>query len=111
MTQEVKRMEEKLDKDAICHLFYLTYTASTLPRNFLKIFKTEGKVIRTLKYAYDLVLLAKDETVLQCTINRLAEAGRWYGMEINMEETKVIIISRQPSPVQIIRDKKQLENV
>jgi hypothetical protein len=32
-------------------------------------------------------------------------------MEINVEETNVMRISRQPSPVQIIIDQKQLENV
>jgi hypothetical protein len=32
-------------------------------------------------------------------------------MEINVEKTKVMRISRQPSPVKIMIDQKQLENV
>jgi len=32
-------------------------------------------------------------------------------MEINVEKTKVMRISRQPSPVTIMIDQKQLENV
>jgi hypothetical protein len=32
-------------------------------------------------------------------------------MDMNMGKTKVMKISRQPSPIQIIKDKKQLENV
>jgi len=32
-------------------------------------------------------------------------------MEMNVEETKVMRISRQPSPVTIMIDQKQLENV
>jgi hypothetical protein len=32
----------------------------------------------------------------------LTEVGRCYGMEMNVDETKVI--SRQPSPVQIMID-------
>jgi len=32
-------------------------------------------------------------------------------MEMNVEKTKVMRISRQPSPVQIMIDQKQLENV
>jgi hypothetical protein len=32
-------------------------------------------------------------------------------MEINLEKTKVVRISRQPFPVKIMIDKKQLENV
>ena len=37
--------------------------------------------------------------------------GRYYGMEMNVEKTKVMRISRQPSPVTITVDQKQLENV
>ena len=32
-------------------------------------------------------------------------------MEMNVEKTRVMTISRQPSPVQIMRDQKQLKNV
>ena len=65
----------------------------------------------TVKYADDLVLIAKEETVLQGTIDKLIEIGRCYGMEMNVEKTKVMRISRQPSPVTIMIDQKQLENV
>ena len=51
-----------------------------------------------MKYADDLVLMAK-ETVLQGMIDKLTETGRYYGMEINVEKTKVMRISRQPSPI------------
>jgi hypothetical protein len=44
-------------------------------------------------------------------INKLIEIGGCYGMEINMEKTKVMRISRQPFPVKIIIDQKQVENV
>jgi hypothetical protein len=57
------------------------------------------------------VLLAKEETALQDTINRLTEIGRRYGMEMNVEKTKVMKISRQPYPIKIMIDQKQLENV
>jgi hypothetical protein len=50
-----------------------------------------------VKYADDLVLLAREETVLQGIIDRLIEIGRLYGMEMNVEKTKVMRISRQPS--------------
>jgi hypothetical protein len=42
---------------------------------------------------------------------RLIETGRFYGMEINMEETMEMRISRKPYPLQIMTDQKQLENV
>jgi len=43
--------------------------------------------------------------------DRLKETGRCYGMEMNVEKPKVMRMSGQPSPVQIMIDQKQLENV
>jgi hypothetical protein len=74
-------------------------------------FNIGGQIIQTVKYADDLVLMAKEETVLQGMIDKLIEIGSCYGMEINVGKTKVVRISRQPSPVTIIIDQKQLENV
>ena len=45
-------------------------------------------------------------------IDRLTEVGGGcYGMEMNVEKTKVMRILRQPFAVQITIHKKQLENV
>jgi hypothetical protein len=49
--------------------------------------------------------------VLQDIIDKLTEIGRCYGMEMNVEKTKVMRISRQPLPVKIMIDQKQLENL
>jgi hypothetical protein len=57
------------------------------------------------------VLLAKEEMVLQGMIDRLVEIGRCYRMEMNVEETKVMRISRQLFAIKIMVDQKQLENV
>ena len=54
-----------------------------------------------MKYADDLVLMATEETVLLGMIDKLIETARYYGMEMNVEKTKVMRISRQPSPVTI----------
>jgi hypothetical protein len=64
-----------------------------------------------VKYADDLVLLAREEKVLQDMFDRLSEIGRCYGIEINVEKTKVMRISRQPSPMKIMIEQKQLENM
>jgi ABC-type cobalamin/Fe3+-siderophores transport system ATPase subunit len=53
-----------------------------------------------VKYADKLVLLAKEKMVLQGMIDRLIEIQSCYGVEMNVEKTKVMRISRQPSPVQ-----------
>jgi hypothetical protein len=55
---------------------YLTKEALEVLRDF----KVGGQVIRTVKYADDLVPLAKEEMVLQGMIKRLIEIGRCYGM-------------------------------
>ena len=59
-------------------------------------FKIVGQIIHTVKYAHGLVLLAKEEKVLQDMIDKLIETGGCYGMEMNVEKTKVMRISRQP---------------
>jgi hypothetical protein len=74
-------------------------------------FKIGKKVICTVKYADNLVLLPKEETVLWGMIDRPIETGICYGMEINVGKTKVMRISRQPSPVQITTGQRQTEKV
>jgi len=41
-----------------------------------------------VKYADDLVLMTKEEMVLQGMIAKLIEIGRSYGLEMNVEKTK-----------------------
>jgi hypothetical protein len=84
------------------------YTATALEG--FEDFKIGGQIIHTVKYADDLVLLAKEEKLLQDMMDKLIGIGRCYGMEMNVEKTKVMIISRQPFPVKIMIDQKQLKN-
>jgi len=51
-------------------------------------FKIGGQIIHTVKYADELVLLAKEEKVLQDMIDKLIEIERCYGMEMNVEKNK-----------------------
>ena len=46
---------------------------------------THFSILTTVKYADDLVLMAKEETVLQGMIDKLIEIGSCYGMEMNVE--------------------------
>jgi hypothetical protein len=59
-----------------------------------------------VKYADDLVLLAREEMVLWDVIDKLIEIGRFCGMEMNVEKTKVMRIARQPSPIKLMIDQK-----
>jgi len=49
--------------------------------------------------------------VFQAMIDKLTGTRQCYGLEMNVQKLKVITISRQPSPVQIIIDQKQKENM
>jgi hypothetical protein len=49
--------------------------------------------------------------ILEGKIARLIEVQICYGMEMNVEKTKVMRISRQWSPLLIMLDQQQLENV
>jgi hypothetical protein len=51
-------------------------------------FKIGGQIIQTVKFADELVLLAKEEKELEDTIDELIEIGRCYGMEMNVEKQK-----------------------
>jgi hypothetical protein len=48
-------------------------------------FKIGGQVIRTVKYADDVELLAKEKSVLLGVIEWLIEMGSCYGMEMKVE--------------------------
>jgi hypothetical protein len=74
-------------------------------------FIIRGKIIQIAKCVDDLVLMAREETVLQGMTDKLTDIGRCYGMEMNVGKSKAIRISRQPSPVTITIDQNQLENV
>jgi hypothetical protein len=51
-------------------------------------FKIVGQLIQTVKYSDELVLLAKEEKVLQDMIDKLSEIGRFYGVEMDVKRTK-----------------------
>ena len=70
-------------------------------------FNIGGQITETVKYADELVLKVKEETVLQGMSDKLIVTGRYLGMEMNVEKTKVMGISRQPSPVTITIGQKQ----
>ena len=67
------RLEEELDKDAVCHQFFSTCTVNVFTKEALEgfgSFKIGGQIIHTVKYADDLVLLAKEGKVLQDMIDK-----------------------------------------
>jgi hypothetical protein len=71
-------MEEEL------HSEYLTNDAFEGSGDF----RMGALVIRTVNYADDLVLLAKEETELQDMIDRLIEILRHDGIQMNVRKTR-----------------------
>ena len=51
-------------------------------------FKIGEQIIYTVKYADDIVLVAKEGKVLQDVIDKVIEIGGCYGMEMNVEKNK-----------------------
>ena len=47
-----------------------------------------GQIIQILKYADELVVMAKDETVLHGMIEKLIETGSCYVMEMNAKKNQ-----------------------
>jgi hypothetical protein len=72
-------------------------------------FKIQGQVNHTKKQADSLVLLPKEDMVLQGMLDRLIETGRCYGMEMNVGKNKIMRISRQPSSIQVMKDQRQMD--
>jgi hypothetical protein len=56
-------MEEELHQNAVCRRFYSTFTANTISKKLLEGFRgfKIGEVIRTIKDADGLVLMAKED--------------------------------------------------
>jgi len=44
--------------------------------------------MRTVKYVDGIVLLAREEAVLLCVIERIIQIRRCYGMEMNVESLR-----------------------
>jgi hypothetical protein len=61
--------------------------------------------------ADDLVLLDKEEAVLQGMMDRVIEIGMCCGMGMDVEKSKVMRISRRPSAIQSTMDQQQGESV
>ena len=56
-------------------------------------FNIGGQIIQSVKYAEDLALMSKEETMLQSMIDKLIEIGRFYGMEMILSFERGDIVS------------------
>jgi len=58
-------------------------------------FQIAGKEFRTVGYSDEFVLLVREESVIQGIINTITEIGWCYGIEMNMEKSKLKRASNQ----------------
>ena len=63
--------------------------------------KIGGKTINNLRYADDTVLLAETKEDLQLIINEVNKVGKEYGMKMNANKTKTMVITRKENTPQI----------
>ena len=57
-------------------------------------FKIGGRVINKVRFADDMAIIAKTQEELQDMLNRLVDTGRKYVMEINIDKSQVMRVSR-----------------
>ena len=87
-------MVEEWDKDALCHRFYSTHTASALSKGALEALGDSpvgGEALRTVRYANDLVLLPKEpgSCKLVRTKNRLHNTVQnWATVQLKCDCTR-----------------------
>ena len=57
-------------------------------------FKIGERIINKVRFADDTYIIAKTQEEPQHMINVLADTGRKYGMEINIDKSQVIRVNR-----------------
>ena len=74
-------------------------------------FKTGGRIVIKVRFADDTAIIAKTQEELQYLVNRLVDTGRKYGMEINLDKSQVMRVSRSNESLQIKVNNRELKEV
>ncbi|MBJ3206176.1 reverse transcriptase family protein, partial [Salmonella enterica subsp. enterica serovar Give] len=67
--------------------------------------------ISSLLYADDMVLISKSFHSLQCNLDQLTRTCEEYGMRINVEKSKSMVVGRKPVQTKCVVEGKELEQV
>ena len=67
--------------------------------------------INKVRFADDTAIIAKTQEELQDMANRLVDAGRKYGMEINIDKSQVMRVSRSNESLRIKVNNRELKEV
>jgi Reverse transcriptase (RNA-dependent DNA polymerase). len=68
-----------------------------------------GRVINKVRFADDTAIIAKTQEKLQDMVNRLVDTGRKYDMEINIDKSQVMRVSRSNESLQIKVNNRELK--
>ena len=60
---------------------------------------------------FNTAIIAKTKKELQDMVNRLVETGRKYGMEINIDKSQIMRVSRSNESLQIKVNNRELKEV
>ena len=71
-------------------------------------FKIGGRIINKVRFVDD---IAKTKGELQDMVNRLVDTGRKYRMEINIDKSQVMRVSRSNESLQIEVNNRELKEV
>ena len=70
-----------------------------------------GRIVNKVRFADYTAIIAKTQEELQHMVNRLVDTGRKYGMEINMDKSQVMRVSRCNESSQIKVNNRELKEV
>ena len=74
-------------------------------------FKIGGRIINKVRFADDTAITAKTQEELQDMVNRLVDTGRKHGMEINVDKSQVMRVSKSNESLQIKVYNRELKEV
>ena len=70
-----------------------------------------GRRIKCIRFADDMALLAEDERMLKNMLMELNERCEDYGMKININKTKAMVIGRKPNKIDMRIKDESVEQI
>ena len=87
----------------INHLFMFILFGEYLIKEVKEALAEVGdfKIINKVRFVDDMAIIGKTQEELQDTVNRLVDTGRKNGMEINIDKSQVMRVSRSNESLRI----------
>ena len=70
-----------------------------------------GRRIKFLRFTDDMTLLAEDERMLKSLLMELNDRCEDYGLKININKTKTMVIGRNPKKINMLIKDESIEQV